>query len=78
MFNFDFTLKIGFNVGDIVSGVIGTSKLHFDIWGNTVNVSSRMYSTGVEGKLSQIYVLYLLTVAHMMWYNTLNSLFIVA
>ena len=50
MFNFDFTLKIGFNVGDIVSGVIGTSKLHFDIWGNTVNVSSRMYSTGVIGK----------------------------
>lgn len=52
MFNFDFTLKIGFNIGDIVSGVIGTSKLHFDIWGNTVNVSSRMYSTGVVGKMN--------------------------
>lgn len=51
MFNFDFKLKIGYNVGDIVSGVIGTSKLHFDIWGNTVNVSSRMYSTGVKGML---------------------------
>jgi len=51
MFNFDFTLKIGYNVGDIVSGVIGTSKLHFDIWGNTVNVSSRMYSTGVVGRV---------------------------
>ncbi|KAF6019764.1 hypothetical protein EB796_021992 [Bugula neritina] len=51
MFNFNFTLKIGYNIGDIVSGVIGTSKLHFDIWGNTVNVSSRMYSTGVEGRV---------------------------
>jgi len=49
MFNFDFKLKIGYNIGDIVSGVIGSSKLHFDIWGNTVNVSSRMYSTGLEG-----------------------------
>ena len=52
MFNFDFTLKIGYHVGEVVSGVLGTSKLHFDIWGNTVNVSSRMYSTGVKGKSS--------------------------
>lgn len=52
MFNFDFILKIGYNVGEVVSGVLGTSKLHFDIWGNTVNVSSRMYSTGVKGSVS--------------------------
>ncbi|XP_067944731.1 adenylate cyclase type 9-like isoform X2 [Watersipora subatra] len=51
MFNFDFTLMIGYHVGEVVSGVIGTSKLHFDIWGNTVNVSSRMYSTGVKGRV---------------------------
>lgn len=51
MFNFNFVLKIGFNIGDVVSGVIGTTKLHYDIWGNTVNVASRMYSTGMPGRI---------------------------
>ena len=51
IFNFDFKMKIGFNMGPVTSGVIGTTKLLYDIWGDTVNISSRMYSTGVEGKI---------------------------
>ena len=41
----------GINHGPIVAGVIGAKKPQYDIWGNTVNVSSRMYSTGVPGKI---------------------------
>lgn len=51
IFNFDFILKIGFNYGEVTAGVIGTTKLLFDIWGDTVNVASRMYSTGKAGRI---------------------------
>ena len=51
IFNFDFELAIGLNFGDVTAGVIGTTKLLYDIWGDTVNVASRMYSTGVHGKI---------------------------
>ncbi|CAH1775304.1 unnamed protein product [Owenia fusiformis] len=46
-----FVLRIGINQGPIIGGVIGAKKPHFDIWGNTVNVSSRMESTGQAGKI---------------------------
>lgn len=39
LLEFDLILRIGFNVGDVTAGVIGTSKLHYDIWGDAVNVS---------------------------------------
>lgn len=51
LLEFDLILRIGFNVGDVTAGVIGTNKLHYDIWGDAVNVSSRMDSTGVSGKI---------------------------
>jgi len=51
IFNFDFEMAIGFNCGEVTSGVIGTTKLLYDIWGDTVNISSRMYSTGDHGKI---------------------------
>lgn len=34
-----------------IEGVIGTTKLYYDIWGDTVNIASRMYSTGVCNKI---------------------------
>lgn len=51
IFNFDFILNIGYNFGEVTAGVIGTTKLLYDIWGDTVNISSRMYSTGPEGRI---------------------------
>ena len=41
----------GVNVGSVVAGVIGWKKPHYDIWGNTVNIASRMDSTGEAGKI---------------------------
>lgn len=45
----NFMLRVGVNVGSVVAGVIGARKPQYDIWGNTVNVASRMDSTGVPG-----------------------------
>ncbi|XP_068530919.1 adenylate cyclase type 1 isoform X2 [Anas acuta] len=47
----DFVLRVGINVGPVVAGVIGARRPQYDIWGNTVNVASRMDSTGVQGKI---------------------------
>ncbi|XP_038044387.1 adenylate cyclase type 5-like [Patiria miniata] len=46
-----FKMRVGLNVGPVVSGVIGARKPQYDIWGNTVNVASRMDSTGVPDKI---------------------------
>lgn len=42
---------MGINHGPITAGVIGARKPHYDIWGNTVNVASRMESTGKAGAI---------------------------
>ncbi|XP_035267967.1 adenylate cyclase type 1 isoform X1 [Anguilla anguilla] len=47
----DFVLRVGINVGPVVAGVIGARRPQYDIWGNTVNVASRMDSTGLQGKI---------------------------
>ncbi|XP_074454122.1 adenylate cyclase type 9 isoform X2 [Larus michahellis] len=48
---FNFKLRIGFNHGPLTAGVIGTTKLLYDIWGDTVNIASRMDTTGVECRI---------------------------
>lgn len=44
-----YCVQLGINHGPIIAGVIGARKPHYDIWGNSVNVASRMESTGRAG-----------------------------
>lgn len=46
-----FMLQAGINLGPVTAGVIGASKPQYDIWGNTVNVASRMESTAEPNRI---------------------------
>ncbi|HLO46967.1 MAG TPA: adenylate/guanylate cyclase domain-containing protein [Kamptonema sp.] len=46
-----FQIRIGINTGAVVAGVIGIKKFIYDLWGNTVNVASRMESQGMPGRI---------------------------
>ncbi|XP_068508274.1 adenylate cyclase type 1 isoform X6 [Syngnathus scovelli] len=60
----DFVLRVGINMGPVVAGVIGARRPQYDIWGNTVNVASRMDSTGVQGKIQVTEDVYRLIANH--------------
>jgi adenylate cyclase len=47
-----FEARIGIHTGPLVAGVVGSRKFAYDIWGDTVNVASRMETTGDIGKVN--------------------------
>ncbi|NJN02271.1 MAG: response regulator [Leptolyngbyaceae cyanobacterium RM1_1_2] len=44
-------LRIGINTGAVVAGVIGIRKFSYDLWGDAVNIASRMEAQGIPGKI---------------------------
>ncbi len=51
LLNFAFELRMGLNFGPVTADVIGTTKLFYDIGGDTINVALRMDSTGEKGHI---------------------------
>ena len=47
-----FEVRVGVHSGPVVAGIVGTKKFAYDIWGDTVNIASRMESYGEEGKVN--------------------------
>ena len=44
-------MRVGVASGPVIAGVIGAQRLQFDLWGETVNLASRMESSGVPGRI---------------------------
>jgi predicted ATPase/class 3 adenylate cyclase len=45
-------MRIGIHTGPVIAGIVGIKKFAYDIWGDTVNIASRMESTGQPGKIN--------------------------
>ena len=47
-----FECRLGIHTGPVIAGIVGTKKFAYDIWGDTVNIASRMESSGQVGKVN--------------------------
>jgi adenylate cyclase len=47
-----FEVRIGIHTGPVVAGIVGTKKWQYDIWGDTVNIASRMESMSKPGRVN--------------------------
>uniref|UniRef100_A0A1A9ZAQ3 adenylate cyclase n=1 Tax=Glossina pallidipes TaxID=7398 RepID=A0A1A9ZAQ3_GLOPL len=49
--NTPLSLRVGISSGEVAAGIVGYTTSHYDIWGNAVNMASRMDSTGVSNRI---------------------------
>ena len=47
-----FEMRVGIHTGPVVAGIVGVKKFQYDIWGDTVNIASRMESNGTVEKVN--------------------------
>ena len=47
-----FAMRVGIHTGPVVAGIVGVKKFAYDIWGDTVNIASRMESSGEVGQVN--------------------------
>ncbi|MBT8315309.1 MAG: adenylate/guanylate cyclase domain-containing protein, partial [Maribacter sp.] len=47
-----YDMRIGINTGPVVAGVVGSKKFAYDIWGDTVNIASRLQANSEPGKIN--------------------------
>jgi class 3 adenylate cyclase/ligand-binding sensor domain-containing protein/HD superfamily phosphodiesterase len=48
----EWDIRIGVHTGPVIAGVVGSKKFSYDIWGDTVNIASRMESSGKAGEIN--------------------------